>query len=107
MARGARSWTRQDSLVVLASYVERPSHLMVPPQRERERVANLLRQEVAEVTARLWAFATLDESNDSSGGTVGRREEELWERYADDRMELMVDADAILDERKRVPHYLS
>ena len=73
---------------------------------ERERLANLTGHAVAEVTARLWAFAALDPDNQASGD-AGKRERELWERYADDRLELMIAADAVVEERKRVPRYLA
>lgn len=79
---------------------------MVPPLRERERVANLLGRSVAEVTACLWAFAALDEDN-AATGEAAKVEAELWQQYHDDRLELMLAADAVLEERKRVPYYLS
>lgn len=106
MAKDARSWSRKDSLLVLASYVEKPARIMVPPLRERERLANLTGHSVQEVTARLWMFAALDPDN-SATGDAGKRETELWQQYADDRLELMLAADALLEERKRIPRYLS
>ncbi len=106
MARSPASWTRNDSLLVMASYVQKPPRVMVPPLPERERLSNLTGHSVAEVTARLWAFAAVDPDN-AATGDAGKRETELWERYADDRLELLIAADALIEERRRIPHYLS
>lgn len=97
--------TTDQATVVLASYLERPHHLMVPPLRERERVANILGRSVADVTACMWAFAGLDQENPSTGegdATTGK----LWEQYHDDRVEAMIAADAIVEARRSVPHHL-
>lgn len=105
MPRSPRSWDRTDSLVVLASYAERPPHALVPPLRERERVASVLRQPVEEVTRRMWMFAGLDPENPSEGTEAGERERRLWAEYADDRLRLMLDTDAALEGRRRVPRH--
>lgn len=105
--RTGSTWTRSDSLVVLASYFERPRDAMIPPMAERERVANVLRRTVPAVTHRYWMFAAVDPDNASAGEAPGLRERRLWTQYADDRVACLVDAEGVTDDQKRVPRYLS
>lgn len=110
MARPRRqpsSWNRTDSLLVLASYLERPGHMAVPPRQERERVAGIIGHAVDDVSRRCWMFAGLDPQNRSEGEPAGERERRLWETYADDRLQCMLDADAAMEEFKRRPRHLS
>lgn len=110
MARPRRqpsSWNRTDSLLVLASYLERPSHMAVPPQQERERVAGIIGQSVDAVSRRCWMFAGLDPQNRSGGEPAGEREHRLWDKYADDRLQCMLDAEAATDEFRRLPRHMS
>lgn len=101
--RSARAWNRDDSLLVLAAYFDRPPRQRLPSERERQRIANLTRQDVAEVTRRCAMFAGLDPHNPSDGEPAGARERRLWERYADDRMACGVAADAVLESLRRLP----
>lgn len=105
--RKADSWNRTDSLLVLASYLDRPGRLVVPPSQERERIAGVLRHELDAVSRRYWMFAGLDPTNDAEGEPAGERERRLWEQYESDRMQCMLLADDALAEFKRVPHHLS
>lgn len=78
----------------------------MPPSIERERIASLLRRDLAAVTARFWMFAGLDPDNPSAGRPAGARERRAWRDYADRRMDLLIDADEILDARKSRPGWL-
>lgn len=106
MARGERGWTREDSLIVLAGYCDRPPRALLPPSAERERIANLLRVDVSAVTRRLWMFAGLDPDNKAEGEPAGSRERRLWKQYADDRVSLMMDADDAIRSKGRIPRAL-
>ncbi len=105
--RQSRSWNRTDSLLVLASYLDRPGRMAVPPRQERERVAGVIGHHVDEVSRRCWMFAGLDPDNAADGEPAGERELKLWNQYASDRMKCMLDADDALAAFKRVPHHLS
>ncbi len=103
--RAPASWGRDDSIVVLASYFERPRDALVPPAAERDRVANLLGQSVEEVTRRYWMFAAIDPDSKAEG-EAGQREQRLWVRFHNDRMALMVAADEALERRRSRPRRL-
>jgi hypothetical protein len=93
--------------MVLASYLERPVRMGVPPRQERERIAGIVGHELELITLRCWMFAGLDSANPSLGEEPGEREYRLWERYSPDRIACMVDAEAALDGFRRIPHHLS
>ncbi len=96
-------WTRGHSLVVLASFMDRPPNMAIPPALERERVANLLRAEVDEVTRRYWMFHRLAGGD---GEPPEPRERKLWNEFEGHPLECAMAADEWLAERRRLPHYL-
>lgn len=97
----ARSWTRDDTLLVLASYLDRPRGMRIPPQPERERVGNLVRQDLDAVTARYQEFVAAEEG-EVVGATVAR----LWQEYHGQPLECAIAADEVLESRKRLPYHL-
>lgn len=106
--RGNRKgpWSRDDALLVLASYVQRPRGSLLPPAAERERLASVLRRDLGAITDRLWMFAGLDPDNPSDGHAAGETEARLWLQYGDNRLALLLAADDIMNERRRLPRGL-
>ncbi|MGB1585622.1 MAG: hypothetical protein ACPHID_01070 [Thermoplasmatota archaeon] len=96
-----KAWTRDDTLLVLASYLDRPRGMRIPPQPERERVANLVRRDLDAVTDRYQAFADV-EAGDAAGPTVTR----LWQQFGHRPLDCAIEADEVLEARKRVPYHL-
>jgi len=102
VARQPAAWNRTDSLVVLASFLERPGGMTIPPQLERMRVANVLGHDVAEVVRRYWMFVALEQGQDDAG----TREKRLWARFADAPLECAIAAEEALAERRPRPDRL-
>ena len=97
----ARPWTRDDTLLVLASYLDRPRGMRIPPQVERERLANVVRRDLDAVTERYQAFASA-EAGEPVGPTVMR----LWATFGTQPLDCAIAADEVLEARKRVPYHL-
>ncbi len=105
--RNPSGWTRRDSLVVLASYAARPPRMGLPPQRELERVASLLRMPLDAVRARMLRFAGHDPDNPTAcAEPLGPRDRRLWETYRGDVLRLMADAEWAVEEGKFRPRTL-
>lgn len=94
-------WSRDDSLLVLASYLDRPPGMSLPPAPERERVASLVRRTVEAVTQRYQDFAAA-ERQEPTGKQVAR----LWAEFGDQPLECAIAADEVMAARRRVPYHL-
>ncbi len=101
-----RSWTKDDAVVTLAAYFERPAGHLLPPQAAMQRTANQLRVPLDRVRAHTDAFATLDPENPRSGAAVTRTDRATWEKYGDDAPACAMDAEWILEGRKWRPKWL-
>lgn len=107
MPRRTSTWTRHDSLVVLASYRARPSGHHRVPEMELERVAGVLNVPVETVRRRMHAFAGLDPQNPApEPDHVSPRDRRLWEQYRNDAWRLQTDAEWAVEERKARPKAL-
>ena len=105
--RRTSTWTRHDSLVVLASYQQRPRGHRLVPEMELERVAGLLNVPVETVRRRMQAFAGLDPANPArEPERVSARDRRLWREYEGDAWRLQTDAEWIVQQRKRRPKAL-
>lgn len=101
--RSARSWNRDDAVLTLAAYFERPPRAALPSLAQRQKVANLTGHDVAEVTRHCAMFAALDVGNPSAGVAPQPREAGLWTDFAGDRLALVLEAEAIIEGKRRVP----
>jgi hypothetical protein len=101
--RSARSWDRNDAVLALAAYFDKPPRSALPSLAERQKIANLTGQDIAEVTRRCSMYAALDPNNPSEGVPPTERETRLWADHATDRLALMLEAQAILEGKRRVP----
>ncbi len=98
------AWRSEDSIIVLASYFDRPPGHRLPPELELQRVANLLRVPVHEVRRRMDRFSAIDQGR--SQGLPTPRDRRIWQRYRDDPAACAADAEWILEGRKRRPAWL-
>ncbi len=101
-----RSWTKDDTIVVLAAYFERPAGHQLPPEAALQRTANQLRVPVETVRAHMDAFASLDPDNPRQDAPTTRTDRAVWERYGDDAPSCAMDAEWILEDRKWRPKWL-
>lgn len=97
----AKPWTRDDALLVLASHLDRPRGMSLPPRQELERLGNLLRRPVDDVLEQLQAFALI-----AAGGEGNKRDQALWDEFSGDALGCAIAADDVLQERRRVPYHL-
>lgn len=82
---------------MLAHYFE---HGM-PNSMARQRMANILGMPVEVVMRRFHLFRDLERGEDAPA-----RETKLWKIYSDDRIQCLVDADEVIDERRNLPYHL-
>lgn len=94
-------WSRDDAVLAMAIYMDRPGHMMVPPMAERERVASILRRDLGEVTDHMWCFHRL-----SAGEAVDCVDGRVWTRYRPDPAGLWEAADAVMGRARRAPRFL-
>ncbi len=104
--RTRRSWTKDDAIVALAAYFERPAGHLLPPEAAIQRTANQLRVPAEKVRTHMDAFASLDPDNPRSGALATRLDKTIWERYRDDGPACAMDAEWILEGRKWRPKWL-
>ncbi len=101
-----RSWTKDDAIVTLAAYFERPAGHLLPPVAAIQRTANQLRVPTERVRAHLDAFACLDPDNERDGAVPTRTDKAVWARYEADAPACAMDAEWILEGRKWRPKWL-
>lgn len=106
LVRLRSSWTRDDAIVTLAAYFERPAGHHVPPPAAAQRTANHLGVPLKRVQEHLDVFAGLDPDNPRTGRPAGKVDRKVWDHYDGDAPNCALDAEWILLQRRRLPKWL-